>query len=258
MPDTSRWIVRARPAPPGTPRVTLICLPYAGGSPNLFRSWAGCLPADVDLLSLRLPGHELRIGEQPYRVWQPLVDDAFSALSPYLREPHAFYGHSFGGRLAYELTRRAADAFPGRTLRLFLSGCRAPDWPQPEPYLHTLSDEHLREELRAMGGTPSEVLDDPRMMRLLLPVMRAEIRLAEQWGHSAARGSGLPVPITAVHGRDDPKDTGEATGGWRAFGADTELVELPGGHFFLHTHRAELLALIDDRLRGSGGQTADQ
>jgi surfactin synthase thioesterase subunit len=67
------------------------------------------------------------------------------------------------------------------------------------------------------------------------------------------------VPITAAYGRDDPTDTREATSGWPEFGAaGSELVELPGGHFFLHEHRAELLALIDARLGETGGHTPHQ
>lgn len=248
MPDKSRWIVRAKSAS-ATPRITLICLAYAGGDPNIFRGWAGGLAADVELLALRLPGHDVRRAEQPYRTWGPLVDDAFAAVAPYLSAPHAFYGHSFGGRLAYELTHRAEDVFPGMTARLFLSGCRAPDRPQPQPLLGTLSDAGLREALREMGGTPPEVLDNPRLMNLMLPVVREEIRLAEQWGDR--HGIGVSVPITAFYGREDPRDTREAVSGWREYGAaGTEIVELPGGHFFLHTHREALLALIDARLRG--------
>lgn len=240
MPDNDKWIVRVRSAP-GAPRLTLVCVAYAGGSPHLFRSWAGELPADVDVLALRLPGHDSRLRERPYTEWKALVDDASAVLAPHLSVPYAFYGHSFGARVGYELARRTEPA------RVFVSGCRSPDWPQCRPFLHDLTDAELLGALRAMGGTAPEVLGNPSVMDVVLPTVRAEIRLAELWG--GAPGRALSAPITAIYGRDDANDTHEAMRGWLSFGgAGTEVVEAPGGHFFPDTHRADLLAIIDARI----------
>ncbi|MEV7097924.1 alpha/beta fold hydrolase [Amycolatopsis sp. NPDC051045] len=243
MPDNDKWIVRVRRAP-GTPRLTLICFAYAGGSPHLFRSWARGWPADVDVLALRLPGHDVRRREQPYTEWKTLVDDVSAVLAPHLSVPHAFYGHSFGARVAYELAHRAE---PTRTARVFVSGCRSPDWPQARPFLHDLTDAELLGALRAMGGTAPEVLGNSSVMDVVLPTVRAEIRLAELWGDAHERA--LAAPITAIYGRDDAKDTHEAMRGWISFGgAGTEVVGAPGGHFFPDTHRADLLTIIDARI----------
>jgi medium-chain acyl-[acyl-carrier-protein] hydrolase len=256
MPESNSRIIRGRGASV-TPRIRLICLAYAGGSPHVFRSWGDALPADVELLALRLPGHDARVRERPYQEWEPLVDDVFAAVSPYLSAPHAFYGHSFGGRLAYELAHRVETVHAGLTARLFLSGCRSPNRSQARPLMHTLSDTQFRDALRDMGGTPPEVLDDLSVMDLMLPVIREEIRLAELWGD--AHGAGVSVPLTAMYGRDDPGDTREAMRDWRKFGgAGTELIEMPGGHFFPHTHRDELLAVINARIGGDDGSTSDQ
>lgn len=249
-----RWIVRVRDAS-ATPKITLICLAYAGGGPDIFRSWPGGLSTNIELLAICLPGHGIRMGEKPYEDWVSLVDAAFAAISPYLSSPHVFYGHSFGARLAYELAHRADTAFPGLTRRLLLSGCRAPSWSQARPFMHKLSDAALLEALRDMGGTPSEVLDNPRLMDLLLPVVRAEIRLAEIWGDE--HGVGVSVPITAIYGREDGTDTREAVRSWLKFGcAGVEFVEMPGGHFFLHAHCDALLAAVDARLREGVDETS--
>jgi surfactin synthase thioesterase subunit len=102
-----------------------------------------------------------------------------------------------------------------------------------------------------MGGTPAEILDDKAMMRLFLPTMRADMRLAELWDdrHGAP---GVGVPITALYGRDDPVDGYGGMRDWSLYSSrDCELVELPGGHFFLDTHRDRLLETINTRLKGS-------
>ncbi|MFJ8695672.1 thioesterase II family protein [Streptomyces roseolilacinus] len=241
-------MTRLRPVD-GTPRIRLICFSYAGGGLGPFRDWAPEVPDGVELLGVRLPGHGSRIRERPHTDWEPLVDEVTGVLGPYLAEPHALFGHSFGGRLAYEVARRAEARHPGRTRRLFVAACRAPDTPQARPYLHELTDARLRDAMGAMGGVPREVLRDDRMMGVLLPVVRAEMRLAELWG--VRPGTGLAAPVTALYGRDDPVDGAAATRRWPRFSrAAGEVLEVPGGHFFLDTHRPWLLDVIGARLGG--------
>ncbi|WP_371649680.1 thioesterase II family protein [Streptomyces mirabilis] len=234
------------------PYVTLICFPWAGGSPDVFRSWAAGLADGIELLAVRLPGRGPRLGEPHYEEWEQLLKDVSAALSPHLERPHALYGHSFGGRLAYELARLATTAHPGLTRRLFVSACRSPDMPQRRPHLHTLTDQQLREALLHLGGMPPELLGDDRLMRLVLPTIRSEIRLAEIW--VSRDGEGVEVPITAMYGRRDAVDDRARMARWSSFGRlGCELVDMPGGHFFPLTHRPHLLDVLNSRLGAAGG-----
>lgn len=254
VPDPDTWLVpiRRRPDPS---RTTLICLAYAGGNPDNFAAWADGVAPDVDLVALRLPGHGSRIREPRYRDWDRLVADTFAALAPLLSGDHMFFGHSFGGRLAYELTHRAVVEHPGRTKRLFVAGCRSPDFPQARPYLHEMTEDGFRHAMRTMGGTPAEFLSSRVLMRILLPIVRDEIRLAELWGDR--HGGPVAVPITAISGRDDPIDPAASMAGWPAFGGPgSETVRTAGGHFFLDTHPAPLLAIINARLEVSDARAA--
>lgn len=254
MPGSEKWLVPIRRT--ADPRLTLLCFSYAGGSPELFRRWPEGIAADVDILALCLPGHGRRLKEELYRDWEPLTRDVLAAVSPLLGLPHALYGHSFGGRLAYEVALLARTAYPGRTVGLFVSGCRAPDQPQARPYLHELDEGGFGEALGGMGGTPAEFLADAALRKLLLPVIQAEIRLAELWDGDGRRGP-IAAPVTALHGRDDRVDPLPAMRGWPGFGgAGSELLTLPGGHFFPETHREPLLAAINARLPWSPGSDA--
>src|SRR6202000_2437462 len=117
----------------------------------------------------------------PYADWDSLTEDCLQVLEPLVREPHAFFGHSFGGRLAYELTQRIQLKFPGSTRRLFVSACRSPDSPQARPYLHELSQCDFRRALQTMGATPPAVLESEAVLSLMLPAIRSDMRLAEIW-----------------------------------------------------------------------------
>ena len=250
--ELDKWTITIREAP-NEHSTTLICLCYAGGNPDIFRTWSDGIGADMGLLAIRLPGHGRRVRERPYRSWRSLVEDTFATISPYLSANHAFFGHSFGGRLAYELTHLAAAEYPGRTRRLFVAACRSPNFRQARPYMHRLLDNDFRDALRDMGGTPAEILANKTLMRILLPVVRDEIRLAELWGDRHHKG--VEVPITALYGRDDTIDGRKSMRGWEAFSQRAcELIEMPGGHFFLDTHRPALLEVINARLEVPGGQ----
>ncbi|NED07479.1 thioesterase [Streptomyces sp. SID6648] len=242
----SKWVLPLKRV--AEPAGTLFCFPYAGGSPETFRAWADGIADDIEVMCVVLPGRGRRLKEPRYDRWQPLVEDVFEALSPYLNRRHAFYGHSFGGRLAYELTHLASAAYPGMTRRLFVSGCRSPDVPQKRPYMHRMTESDFRRAVASMGGTPAELFDQERLMRLLLPTIRSEIRLAEMW--SPRHPSGVDVPITALYSRDDRIDGWSSMRGWRNFTRRTcELVDVPGGHFFVDSHPDHVTRIVNTRLR---------
>ncbi|WP_335972249.1 MULTISPECIES: thioesterase II family protein [Streptomycetaceae] len=241
------WVL-AFDEPPAHAPVRLFCLPYAGGSPHAFGAWAAALAPHVEVLAIAPPGQGHRVYEEPYEQWPALRDDAFAALAPLLDRPHAFYGHSLGARLGYELARLAAEKCPGATRRLFVSGCRSPRWPQQRPYLHEEPYDGFVAGLRELGGTPQEVLDHPALMRTLFPSLRAQIRLAELWQDE--HDGPLPMPVTAMYGRQDRTDGEAAMRGWaRVGGPGSEVLGMDGGHFFLDTDPASVLAVLGARLR---------
>lgn len=246
-----KWVTTLKAAA-AEPASTLFCFPYAGGSPETFRGWCEGIADDVELVCVILPGRGRRLKEPRYERWQPLVDDVFEALSPRLARRHAFYGHSFGGRLAYELSHRAAAAYPGMTRRLFVSGCRSPDSPQARPFMHEMTESDFRGAVAGMGGTPAELFEKERLLRLLLPTVRSEIRLAELWENRHA--GGVDVPITALYSLDDPIDSWQSMHGWTRFTRrHCELVEIPGGHFFVDSHPEHVTRVVNTRLGNSNG-----
>ncbi|MEV0535864.1 alpha/beta fold hydrolase [Kitasatospora sp. NPDC050463] len=249
--DGDRWLLPLKDAT-REPAVTLICFPYAGGNPALFRPWADELADNVGVVAVRLPGRGTRVNEPSCADWATLLTRASEALEPLLRAPHAFFGHSFGGRLAYELAHLAAAEHPGRTRRLFVSGCRSPDRARTPP-LHLLPDAEFRAALRDMGGMPADLMASEPLLRMLVPAVRNDIRLAELWDDRAVVP--LDVPLTVLYGRDDPVDPAATMRSWPAFaGRGYELVGLPGAHFFLETHRRLVLDVINERLGTSGAE----
>lgn len=231
----------------GRPAMTLICAAFAGGNPDVFAPWAESLPGGIELFGVRLPGHGRRMRDRPLATWDELVDDTYEALVPYVSRPHAFYGDCFGGRLAYELAHRAADDHRAMTRRLFISSCRCPDATPASEQLHRLADAEFCSALARTGAAPGEVLANAALMKILLPAIRSEIRLAELWDDR--HGTGLDVPITAIYGMADLTAERRGMTGWPAFSTrECEFIGVPGGHFLLQAHPASLCDIIRSRL----------
>src|SRR5438552_2333015 len=150
------WVLRPRPDPRA--RLRLFCFPYAGGGASQFRTWAEGLPPEVELCPVQLPGREGRLRETPFTRIAPLVAALVTALRGYLDTPYAFFGHSLGALVGFELARALRRTGGPGPRGLLVSAYRAPDLPDPDPPLHLLSSPAFWDELRRLNGTPPEVL----------------------------------------------------------------------------------------------------
>lgn len=234
--EGSPWIIRLGGAV--TPRLRWLCFPHSGAGPSAFRPFVSAVPPWVELLAVQLPGREARRQEPPLRDLARIVEEIGQALPEGI--PWAFMGHSLGGLLAFELIRwlrRSARMLP---LALVASAARAPHLPYPHAPIADLPDAEARERLRAFSGTPAALLDDPEVMAMLLPPLKADMALVETYRH--APEPPIPVPILGLWGEEDHVVRREEVEGWgRHTSAHFESVAVPGAHFFLRTERDPVL-----------------
>ncbi len=241
----ARWWVSPQPRPAAPWR--LICFPHAGGDATAYHAWAAALPAHIELAAVRLPGRGARLRDPAFTRLEPLLAVLRPALAPLSDKKLALFGHSLGGLLAFELAR-AWQAEGGPTIEhLFVSGSRAPMVPSPHAPLHTQPDSVLRDYLSAQGGTPPELLAHAELMALMLPILRADLAIRENY--TFAPGPMLTCPITALGGEADANNPAEALLPWQAHTSGAFRLRLwPGGHFYLHAQAAAVVATIADAL----------
>ena len=242
----SAWILPLAPSP--QTRLRLFCLPYAGGGAAIFHKWRGSLPADVELLPIQLPGRESRWKEPAYTAIKPLVQSLAEALRPYCDLPFAFFGHSMGALISFELIRELRRAYGVTPLHLFVSAHRAPQLPDHEPAFYHLPEPAFVEKIRQLNGTPDEILQNADLMALMLPTLRADFTLCDTYTYAAEPP--LACPITAFGGVHDTLAYREQLLAWREQTcAAFKLRMLPGGHFFIHSARVQLLWFLEQELR---------
>ncbi len=245
--STNPWLYI--PKPVSQPVLRVVCLPYAAGGASHYRPWAFLLPQGVELCGIQLPGHETRIRERLETDSTPIVTTLATALEPLLDQPIALFGHSMGALLAFELTREFRRRGHKPPVHLFVSGRQAPHlssgyeaiWNRPEP-------EFLRAVIDRYNGIPKAVLDDPEMMRLFMPILRADVAIVENY--VCAVEEPLAMPITVFSGLDDPSVNFAGLAAWREFTTSGFRLEMqPGGHFYLQQNREALVASIVCDLR---------
>lgn len=237
----ARWLAYWQPKPQAGLR--LFCFPYSGAGASIFREWARLLPDEVEVCPVQLPGRESRLVERPFTHLPTLVQAAMQGLRPYLDRPFAFFGHSMGALLSFELARalwRETGLLP---VHLFVSGHRAPHLPPDEPPAHDLPDEAFIARVNKLKGTPTAVWNHPELRDLLLPILRADFALCETYQYHPARP--LPCPITALGGLADNCLRREELEEWRQETAVSfQRRLLPGDHFYLHQERPLLLQVL--------------
>jgi medium-chain acyl-[acyl-carrier-protein] hydrolase len=235
------WFPKADSAP--EPKVRLFCFAHAGGGTSAFRTWQDSLPHGVRVCAARIPGRESRRGERSFTRMDELVDALGTAMEPYLGRPFAFFGHSMGAAVAFELARRLRRASKPLPAGLFVAGARAPQFrlghaPPPEP-----SEGEFLEQVRRLEGVPTEVLEHEDLLKLILPALKADAALYRNYVYRPEPP--LNCPIRAYGGEQDPNVRREHLEAWgeQTTGSFT-LRMLAGGHFFLQSHSIAFLRLL--------------
>ncbi|MFI9504580.1 thioesterase II family protein [Nocardia sp. NPDC052566] len=242
---SSGWV----PHPPaGNAPVTLYCLPHAGAGASAFVPWRKLLHPEIEVVPLQPPGRELRMREQPHDRVESMIGDLLAAMDGAWRAPFALFGHSMGALVAYELARALTEL--GRPpVHLIVSARRAPQRPSRLPSIPASSDALLLQLIRELGGTPQAVLDDAEWRRILLRLMRADMTLNESYGHRP--GPPLDIPITVLAGRADTHVAVTDLEQWaRCSSGAVDIRMVDGGHFFVTSHRDEVLGHLRDCLTG--------
>lgn len=238
--QATRWIRSFQPLPDS--QLRLVCFPHAGGSASYFRPMAAPLGPTIEMLAVQYPGRQDRRLEQRIEDIAELADLIFDAVRPALDRPFAFFGHSMGAVLAFEVARRLKSQTKTSPQHLFASGRRAPSRYRPED-IHRRDDAGLIAELRRLAGADRRWLDDSVLLAMVLPAIRSDYTAIETY--TCPPGVVLDCPITALLGDADQNITIDEALAWREHTrARFDLRIFPGAHFYLEERQAEVVATI--------------
>ncbi|MBT2384273.1 thioesterase II family protein [Streptomyces sp. ISL-11] len=247
---TSRWIAGGalRQAP-----LKLYCFPHAGGSAAEYIRWGKEIPG-VEVYAVQLPGRASRFAEQPLTSMDHLVEALLREVE--FTGTYAFFGHSMGSLVAYELTCALREA--GRPLprRLFVSSGAAPDAPRKHAGLHLMPrDEMLAAVHGKHGGIPDEVFAHPELKEMVAVGLRADYTVLETYAWRPR--APLPVPLTVLAGDREPLARDDSLTGWGRHTTYQPVTvrTFPGGHFYLREQPGPVVQRMLAELLGVGAAT---
>jgi medium-chain acyl-[acyl-carrier-protein] hydrolase len=245
MTSTQAWV--SIPPPTSQSHLRLFCFPYAGGSASIFRSWVNVLGPNIQVCPVHLPGRERRIKEPPFTQLETLVSALANALQCHLDRPFAFFGHSMGALISFELARELRRKNVTSPEYLFISGRHAPQLASLTPPIHRLSQLAFMDALHHYQGTPNNVFENAELMQLLLPTLRADFSLCETYVYSEEDPLGCPISVFG--GLQDKYANPLSLQGWQKQTSNSFSLQLfEGNHFFLNTLGNQLFQAINQHV----------
>ncbi len=242
-PSPSAWMVRPNPKAQATSR--LFCFPYAGAGASVFFPWAKALaPSGMEVCIVQLPGRENRIREEPIVSFSSLMGMLTQDPQPFLQIPFYFMGYSMGSLVAFELCRALRRKHWPPPQHIFMAASEAPQLSRVEERLHVLPDSEFIEAVgRRYHGVAQNLLKHPELLELVLPVLKADFELLENYEYQFE--APLECPLTVFGGDKDESVGLPLLESWRQQTDGPFSIKIfHGDHFFLNTARAEILETI--------------
>lgn len=245
--DKDRWLKCFNPKPESAFR--LFCCPPAGSGTLFFRNWAlGDLFPEAEMHAICFPGRESRFREPLFTDINQLIDALLPNMLSYLDKPFLIFGHSLGAIIGFEIAHRLQSQDLPLPIKLFVSARQAPGVDLQNKGLHLLPDSELKEELRLYAGTPEAVLHDDGFMKLLLPIVRADLQMNETYNF--VHRVQLDCPISAFAGLNDPVTSVSDVNCWAEHTKqEFKLHTYAGGHFPTRQEIISIMSIIKDETK---------
>lgn len=222
---------------------TLYIFPHAGGSPTFYVPFAKAFTADVKRVAVQYPGKGGTHDLTSFRSIPDLAERVIGLLPAPTEGRVAFFGHSMGALVAFEVARRY-EALGTPIAALFVSASPAPG-AVGEEYIPE-SDRGLLEAVATMTGVNPEFLENEEFAARILPTLRGFKAIM---AYECPPDATVSCPITAYVGDEDDIGTPERMEPWaeRTTGKFT-MRAFPGHHFYINDQLAGLVSDVESKI----------
>lgn len=225
----------------------MFCLPYAGGGASVYNSWSKSFPDSIELQAVQLPGRESRYNESKLTDIHETAKALADSIKPYLDRPYALFGYSMGAMVAFELIRELRRRGEPQPIQLFVAAMRAPQTQPTCPSLTHLPFDGFLEQMRHYYDPPQDVMNLPELLEIILPTLRADMKMCEDYIYTPEPPLGNPVHAFA--GREDRALPYANVREWQQQTTNVfDMDVFDGTHFFINTALNELQRAMISRL----------
>ncbi len=225
-------------------KIQLFCIPHAGGSCAIYYPFKRYIKENIELCPIELAGRGQRFNEDLYEDIQEAIEDVYKQVKENIKGEFAFYGHSMGGIIAFEVMHKLLERDDLLAVHGFFSGCKAPHIPSKDKKIHLLSEEGFKKEVLAMGGTPKEVFEEKELLELFLPLLRGDFKIIENYQYKEKKIK-LDVDMSVLNGKEDDLSMNEIVE-WKVHTKKKcKTYMFNGGHFFINQEEKEVVNIIN-------------
>ncbi|MFE9443809.1 thioesterase II family protein [Streptomyces sp. NPDC006602] len=239
--------------------VTLLLLPHAGGSPHTYADLAAKLPSSIRVLAGQYPGRGSRMRDPLPERLTDLVEPLTEAVERWVDGPLVVFGHSLGAMVGWQLVRRLEAA--GREVGGFApASCLPPHLARPvvDTSSRFIADDELEAYLRSLGGLPEEFFEEPELLELVMPIVRADLGLTVDYPEPGGTHR-VSCPVLAIGGEADAAVPSDGLARWsECADAGMDVRVMTGGHFFYQDHLADVAGLLAEMAAAAAAAAAAQ
>ncbi|WP_293307881.1 alpha/beta fold hydrolase [Mycolicibacterium sp.] len=226
----------------------LYIFPHTGGSADFYVPFARGFTGGTRCVAVQYPGKRAGKDLSQYTSIPDLADRLCAMLKPADPQPGpvAFFGHSMGGLLAFEVALRFEAA--GNPIdALFVSAIAAPGlWPRRAELAG--SDQQMLSLVAEVTGANPEFLNNDQFAATLLPTLRGLKAVAS---YDPEPEAVVSCPIHALVAEDDELADVDTVSPWeRRTSAEFDLTRFPGGHFYINDNLPQLSQWVEQRITG--------
>ncbi|MDP4177201.1 MAG: thioesterase domain-containing protein [Bacillota bacterium] len=227
-------------------KIKLFCFPYAGGSASIYTRWKKLIGDSILFYPIELSGHGKRIMEAPYKEFNDIINDMLNTISKedIDNSSYAFFGHSMGALIVYELTMRIYKENIKGPKQVFISGMSIPENNFYFKNIHLLSENELLNELVKLGGIPQEVLENHNLIRVFTPIFKNDFRLLNYYLNERHQDK-FKCDLTVFYGSEDIIQEQDILQWQNYTEKSSSFYKLNGGHFFINKQFQDITKIIN-------------
>lgn len=234
-------------------KIKLLCFSHAGSSSTTYLRWESIfMGKNIEIIPVELPGRGSRLDERLCYELDKIIPELFMQHENILKEgKYAVFGHSMGSLVLYEFCRYCLEQEMSPPIHIFVSGIEAPHICKREKISH-LNDGDFMKEVYDLGGCDEELIRDPEILSIFLPIIRNDFKLVENYKITSKRQFGCG--LTVFNGSQD-NISSDALEEWQIYtDSSFEIISFEGGHFYLFNYPERIAEVMSENIfREVGG-----
>ena len=192
-----------------------------------------------DMIAVDYSRHGTKFGMPLNETMESLVREVYTEVTQNLSkdEDYCLFGYSLGSIVAYEIACLLRDngyRLPGV---VYLCSMEAPHKIPDQERISTLSGDEFKKKMIEYGGIDEELLEDPLMLRIFLPVIRKDFQIHEEY--DPPKRDMLNIKALVLYSTEDISE--EKIRAWDDVISDVEYKCYPGGHFFIYERSEDVI-----------------